>query len=291
MISCDLGSNTIRFVEIECKTKRRVKEFEKIVKSADGLSKSGKISKEAVSRVIKAIEEAKEIFDFSKGVEAVTTEALRVAKNQKEVLDEIFKQTGLKFRVLSGFEEAILTNLAVKNIVDTKSYTLLDIGGGSTEITLVDDEIFSNSFSLGIVTLTEKYGFENIDKGLEIKLSEIKSFFKDKNMPKTCVATAGTPTTIAAFLKGMDYDSYNHEKINKTVLTVDDILKAKKRLLQMAFEERKRWVGVGREDLIISGIEIFVRLLKIFEYNECVVVDDGLREGVALQKCYKKFNY
>ena len=87
MISCDLGSNTIRFVEIDCKTKKRVKEFERIVKTADGLSSSGVVSDEAVERVVSAINDAKDIFDFSKGVVAVTTQAIRVAKNQDEVLN------------------------------------------------------------------------------------------------------------------------------------------------------------------------------------------------------------
>jgi len=129
MIACDLGSNTIRFVQIDCKTKKRVKEYEKIVKTADGLSQSGKISKDAIKRVVDAINEAKEIFDFSKGVEAVTTEALRVAKNQKEVLEEIYTNTGIKFKILTGKEEAFFTNYAVKEQVVTKSYILVDIGG------------------------------------------------------------------------------------------------------------------------------------------------------------------
>ena len=288
MIACDLGSNTIRFVEIDCKTKKRVKEFEKIVKTAEDLNKTGEISQKALKRVLDAIAEAKNIFDFSKGIEAVTTEALRRAKNQKEILDEIFKKTGIRFRVISGKEEAFFTNYAVKDLVDTKSYTLIDIGGGSTEITLVSDEIFSNSFSLGIVTLTEEFGLDGLEEGLELKLKEIKEYFKDKKLPELCVATAGTPTTIAAFLKGMDYDSYNYEKVNKTVLKVSDILQAKEKLIKMPFEERKRWVGVGREDLILSGIEIFLGLLKIFNFKECLVVDDGLREGVAKAKCDKK---
>jgi exopolyphosphatase/guanosine-5'-triphosphate,3'-diphosphate pyrophosphatase len=243
MIGCDLGSNTIRFVEIDCKTKKRVKEFEKIVKTAEGLKKSGFISKEATKRVIEAVLEAKKIFDFSKDFVAVTTEAVRVAKNQKEFLDEVYNKTGVKFKILTGEEEAFFTNFAVKEQVATKSYTLFDIGGGSTEISLVGETIFSNSFSLGIVTLTE----EGLEKKLPIKLFEIKEFFKDKKIPKTCVATAGTPTTIAAFLNGMDYDSYDYKKINKTILTISDIEEAKKRLLGLSYQERKRWVGRYRE--------------------------------------------
>ncbi len=286
MISCDLGSNTIRFVEIECESKKRVQEFEKIVKTADGLKQTGKISKDALARVIKAIKEAGKIFDFSKGVEAVTTEALRVATNQKEVLDEIFLQTGLRFEVLSGEEEAFFTNIAVKNQIDDKSYLLIDIGGGSTEISIVEnDTIISKSFDLGIVTLTQEYGIKNLRKGLEKKILEVKKFFKDKNIPKKCIATAGTPTTIASFLLENDYQNYDYVAVNGMVLTLTDIKNTEKKLLSMDEQERKRWVGVGREDLIISGIEIFLEVLKVLDFRECIVIDDGLREGIALYMC------
>jgi len=168
----------------------------------------------------------------------------------------------------------------------------VDIGGGSTEISIVNgDDIFSKSFDLGIVTLTQMYGLANLQKGLDEKFLEIKNFFKDKKIPQKCIATAGTPTTVAAFLKGLDYKSYDYKRINNTILKIHDIIKAEKKLLSLDFQERKRWVGVGREDLIISGIRILVGVLKLFDFDECTVVDDGLREGIALYKCYEKFNY
>jgi len=287
MISCDLGSNTIRFVEIDCISRKRIGEFERIVKTAEGLNQTGNISEKALKKIINSIKDAQKRFDFSKGVVAVATEALRRAKNKTEILEEIFQQTALKFKILTGEEEAFYTNYAVREQIVTKSYMLLDIGGGSTEISFVGEKVFSNSFSFGIVTLTE----EGLEKNLSSKLDEIKKYFQDKQIPKTCVATAGTPTTIAAFIKGMDYNSYDYTKISKTILTIDDIQQTKKELLKLSFEERKKWVGVGREDLIITGIEIFLGILNLFNFKKCIVIDEGLREGVALYYCDKKFNY
>lgn len=288
MIACDLGSNTIRFVEIDCKTRERIKEFEKIVKTAEILSSKGIISTSAIERIISAINEAKDIFDFSKGIYAVATEAIRKAKNGKNVIEQIFKQTGLKIEIISGDRELFYTNYAVKKICKVDDYILVDIGGGSTEVSFVNkDKIVGKSFELGIVTIVEKYGLENLYKEIDNKSYEIKEFFKNYHIPKNFIATAGTPTTIAAYIKKMDYNNYNYKEINNTILTKKEILRVKEELLKMDTDERVKWVGVGREDLIIAGIDIFLSLLELFDFESCVVVDEGLREGVALYRCDK----
>ncbi len=286
MIACDLGSNTIRFIEIDCKTKKRIKEYEKIVKTAEVLSSQGIISQKAINRIIFAINEAKEIFDFSKGVIAVATEAMRKAKNSKDVIKIIYKKTGLKIEIIDGQEELFYTNYAVKEICQVKDYILIDIGGGSTEVSFVSgNNIIGNSFELGIVTLVEEYGLDRLEEGLNKKIANIQKWFKNYPKPSHLISTAGTPTTIASYLKGMDYNTYDYQKINNTVLTKNDILKVKKELLNLNVKDRIKWVGVGREDLIIAGIEIFLKLLEIFNFDKCIVIDDGLREGVALFHC------
>ena len=286
MIACDLGSNTIRFVEIDCKSKTRVKEYEKIVRTAEGIKSSGVIGDSAKRRVFEALSEASEIFDFSKGVKAVTTEALRVAKNADEFLGEIKRRFGIEFKIIDGKKEAFYTNVAVKNIVDTKSYILVDIGGGSTEVSFVDgEEIVSHSFDLGIVTIVEEYGIKDLKKGISEKISLIKESFKEYQKPSLLVATSGTPTTIASYLLGMDYENYDYKKINGLILSLKEVQKVKNDLIFMSEKERKKWVGVGREDLIVAGIEIFEELIKLFEFKKCVVVDDSLREGVAIFHC------
>jgi len=58
-----------------------------------------------------------------------------------------------------------------------------------------------------------------------------------------------------------------------------------KKLLSLPFEEREIAVGTGRSDLIAAGILIFKQLYAILEFDTCVVIDDGLREGVAIEAC------
>lgn len=164
MIGIDLGSNTIRIVKIDCHTTQKLGEYEKIVRTADKLVQTGKISDEAVERIINAINEAKQKIDFNDEINAVATEAMRRAKNSDEVIKRIKDATGIEFKIITPEEEATLTALAVENClekkcnIEAKSFFLVDIGGGSTELILKHkDTIISQSFPLGIVTFTQKY--------------------------------------------------------------------------------------------------------------------------------------
>jgi len=296
MIGIDLGSNTIRIVKIDCKTYEKLGEYEKIIKTADGLVQTGKISKEAVERIINAINEAKEKIDFNDKIRAVATEALRRAKNKEDVLKEIKQKTGIQFEIIPPEIEASLTASAVevclkKQGINEKNFLLVDIGGGSTEITLKHkDNIIAQSFRLGIVTLTQKYKTpEAIRYAVKKYSKEIKIFidmlFNAHKKPKIFVASSGTPTTIAALKKGLDYFTYDPEKINGTVVNIDDLDIWLERLMKMEMKKREKLVGVGRGDLIISGIYIFKEIFKITKYKECIVCDDGVREGAAIEMC------
>ncbi|OQX74226.1 MAG: hypothetical protein B6D59_03135 [Campylobacteraceae bacterium 4484_4] len=297
MVACDLGSNTFRVVEFDCRKKVRLKEYEKIVRLAEGLSESGKISKAALQRLLKAIEEANGIFDFPRRPHrCVATAAMRLAKNGLQIREEILKKTGLDFEIIDAKEEAELTRLAVQTRLRElgmrdDSCVLLDLGGGSTELTLCEGEIhIDQSLDIGIVTILEEESQNGLRRKIDEYYQPLAQFFNQSlqkigSRPQYFVATAGTPTTIAAFLQGVDYNHYDYKKINGMVITREMLHKALERLLKMGEEERRRWVGVGREDLIIAGVLMLEKIIAICGYEEMIVIDDGLREGVALKAC------
>ncbi len=297
MIACDLGSNTFRVVKIDCQSKKRVAEFEKIVKTADGLQNSGEISKLSINRIIEAIKEAKKAIDFSNDeVYAVATAAFRIASNSKKALTRIKKETGLEVEVISGTHEANLTAIAVSEALkrldlEYQDFILLDLGGGSSELFIQKkDRAFIKSFDIGIVTLTQKYNsFDEMQESINLETKDIEKFiseiYSSFSKPKVFISTAGTATTLASLNKGIDYEHYEHEIINGTILNIEDIDKLFKRLLEFDEKERNRWVGVGRSDLIFSGIAILKSVLKIAGFENMIVIDDGLREGLAISKC------
>lgn len=297
MIAIDLGSNTLRVLEYDCIAGTQISEYEKIVKTADGLAHYGIINNEAIERVIAAIQEAQEQIDFSSSmVRAVTTEAVRRAVNSDEVLSQIKKETGVVFDIISGEEEARLTLLAVKHRLSTlqyasDSFVLIDIGGGSTELIFqYTNETISKSFPLGIVTIAQTHEtLENIERVLPQEMAEMQMFcdhiYKSKGKVTAFVATAGTPTTVAAMKLGQNYETYDASKINGTSLEAGELDIYLKKLLSMPFEEREVAVGTGRSDLIAAGILIYKQLFSLLGFESCVVIDDGLREGVAIEGC------
>ncbi|WP_373028527.1 phosphatase [Sulfurovum sp.] len=297
MIAIDLGSNTLRVLEYDCTTRKQISEYEKTVKTADGLVQYGTINNEAVKRVISAIQEAQEQIDFSSSVvRAVTTEAVRRAANSDEILTQIKKETGVTFEIISGEEEARLTLLSVKHRLTTlqhasDSFVLIDIGGGSTELIFhYANETISKSFPVGIVTIAQTHEtLENIEKVLHKEMADMQIFctqvYENKGKVNTFVATAGTPTTVAAMKLGQNYETYDASKINGTSLEVGELDIYLQKLLSMPFEEREIAVGTGRSDLIAAGILIYKQLFSLLAFESCIVIDDGLREGVALEAC------
>jgi len=297
MIAIDLGSNTLRVTKLDCQSGKFVADFEKIVKTADMLKSTGVIHHEAVDRVIYAIKEAQKKINFLDiEIKAVTTEALRRASNAQEVLSRIKKETGISFEIITGEKEARLTLLAVKHRLAklhyaSNSFVLIDIGGGSTELIFsYPDKVISKSFPIGIVTIAQTYeSLERIGEALPKEMLEMQMFcsevYANHGEVDSFVATAGTPTTVAAMKLGQTYACYNPKKINGTSIIKDELDFYLKKLLAMPFDEREITVGVGRSDLIAAGILIYKQLFDIVEFDSCVVIDDSLREGVALEGC------
>jgi exopolyphosphatase/guanosine-5'-triphosphate,3'-diphosphate pyrophosphatase len=294
MVAIDLGSNTLRVVEYDCTSKTILNSYEKIVKTADELVKTGKISEESVERIINAIKEAQEKINFN-NVKAITTEALRKATNSKEVLNKIKNETGVEFKIIEAEEEAYYTTFATsvclnQHNIQYKNMFLADIGGGSTELILSNKkEVISESFPIGIVTTSQRYkSIEALEYGIRQDTKPFKdfiNFIKQTYRPDIFVASSGTPTTIAALKIGLDYKTYDGEKVNGVELTIKDLDEWMDKLLKMEMKQKEKLVGIGRGDLIVSGIMIFKEIFRLSGFEKCIVCDMGVREGVAFDYC------
>lgn len=299
MIAIDLGSNTLRVLLYDCVKESSIFSYESVVKTADGLVEFGCVSNEAVCRVINAIQTAQMQIDFSEHrVVAVTTEALRQASNREEVLKEIFEVTGVSFEIISGEKEARMTLLAVKRrlerlVYPSANFVLVDIGGASTELIFnYGKKSISKSFPIGIVTIAQSYeDLNDIEDALPHKMIELQKFctqvYATRGISQAFVATAGTPTTVASMKLGYSYAQYDASQVNGTVLSEDELDFYLDKLLSMSFEGREKAVGTGRSELILAGILIYKHIYKILSFKECIIIDDGLREGVALNFCDK----
>lgn len=284
MVAIDLGSNTIRFIEFDGLIWG--KSFEKIVRTAEGLHETHLIANKALDRIIEAIDDAKHIFDFTQPIRAYTTAAMRLAHNSDEAIGLIARSTGIVFEIIDAEKEGLLTLEAVRNRLNVlgsvpASFVLADIGGGSTELSrYTNTEIETVSLDFGIVTLSEA-----AENTLDEKIQSFKHAVRGsiKNQTEPLVLTAGTPTTIAAYVNGMDYTTYDPQKINGYRLRLSDCYRVYDELLRMDEAARTRYVGIGRENLIIAGVLMVTAIYEAMECEEAIIIDDGLREGIALE--------
>ncbi len=299
IVTIDLGSNSFRVLKYDCKNHKIISEYNEVVGMADGLVDSGIISKEAIHRVITAISHSIEVINYNpKNAICVTTAAMRKASNNKEVLAYLKNEVGTEFSIIDGNEEARLTLLAVKYAlkrekINSEKFVLLDIGGGSTEIIVNTNEKYkAYSFDFGIVTMTQKFlNHDDLKNDLENKKLEIKLFLDSLNVnfkDYSFVATAGTPTTIAAIKLGQDFFSYDRNIVNGTIVNLEDMVNCLNIFKNSSKEDIIKLVGRGRVDFIEVGIYIYKMIFEVLGKNESIVLDDGLREGVAINYCETK---
>lgn len=295
IVTIDLGSNSFRVLLYDEINHIIVDEYQEVVGMADGLEKSKIISNEAQIRVKNALNRAIEKLKFNpKDAICVTTAAMRKAKNAKEVLVWFKQECNLNFKIIDGDEEARLTLLAIKYAlkrekINSNKFVLIDIGGGSTELIINNDkDSFAKSFDLGIVTLAQKSSNKNeLLAFLEMKKEEIKEFINSLNLNLKdfqFVATAGTPTTVVAVKLGLNFASYDRKLVNGATLTLEELDSFLKLFKSLNKEEILELVGAGRTDYIESGVYIYRAFYEILNKDISIVFDDGLREGVAINK-------
>ncbi|MDN5053414.1 Ppx/GppA phosphatase family protein [Aliarcobacter butzleri] len=301
IVTIDLGSNSFRVLKYDYKNHKIISEFNEVVGMADGLVETLNISKDAMIRVINAINKASRDLNFDpKNAVCVTTAAMRKALNNKEVLSFFEEKTGAKFSIIDANEEARLTLLAVKYAlkrekINSENFVLLDIGGGSTEIVVNTAQNYeAKSFDFGIVTMTQKsIKKEDLEKDLDDRKIQIKEFLNSLKIDLkdySFVATAGTPTTIAAIKLGQDYFSYDRNIVNGTKVNLNDLEDSLKIFKSHSKDELTKLVGQGRVEFMEVGTYIYKMVFEVLQKDESIVLDDGLREGVAINYALNKVN-
>ncbi|HRO66092.1 MAG TPA: hypothetical protein PL182_00855, partial [Pseudobdellovibrionaceae bacterium] len=177
----DIGSNAIRMIIGEVRDHRLqvIRKIRAPVRLGKDVFQTGGITKHTLDQAEEAFAEFREI-NRAMGIascRAVATSAVREAKNQKEFIEKIFKKTKIKIEVIDGLEEARLIHSAVQREVDLskKRIMLIDVGGGSVEITFSENGLMSatRSFPMGTVRMLQKLHKRNLqENGLKIIVGE-----------------------------------------------------------------------------------------------------------------------
>lgn len=302
--SIDLGTNTVRLLITESNGEGFTPLYsnQAITRLGEGLSKDGVLIESAMERTINTILKfKKEASAYSpSNIWVAATSAVREAKNRSEFIERVRKATGLELEVIPWEEEARRTILGVFSGLegDTNSAIIFDIGGGSTEFVLTENKnpIKSVGTNLGVVHLSEKYikkdpvddgelmSLENViaDKIKDVKYRMHSSL--STHHSSLLIGTAGTITTLAAL--DLNLYPYDPAKVNGYILKLESVRGILERLKAMPLKERRNIPALekGREDLIIPGAVIVIKVMEILGFDEMTVSDYGLREGIILAK-------
>lgn len=292
----DLGSNNVRFAVWEIYGNgyyRMIDELKENVRM--GANTENPYIDEL--KVGQAIETLKRFKKFSESLKigriiVVGTEALRRSPNKDEILERIYNETGFKVIVLSAYEEAYLVYKGVVGSMVVKNSLMMDIGGTSTELVWIKDGemMESTSIPIGTITLTEKYGLENIvspknhslmEEALNKAFSSIP-WLKDKGFERL-ICVGGSARTIGRIDR--------HKKRYPINLTHNyslndlDLNQLYLSLLTKDAHTRSKVDGLhkDRSDIILGALAITSTILKITNLQELRISGKGLREGILYE--------
>jgi len=290
-VACvDMGSNAIRFLaaEFSDESEYEVLAGERVpIRLGHGVYLSGRLEANAMDGAVEALTRFRRKMD-SLGIEhyrAVATSAVRESTNKDAFIARVLDESGLRLEAISGSEEARLVHLAVARRVPlgNRTWLLVDLGGGSVEVSMVDQNgtYWSESHTMGSVRLLEELTEAGAEPGrFRRLLEEYISVLKVPAMPEGSqlagyVATGGNIETLAKLGGFPDELSVSH-------LRVDTLRTIIEQLARLSFRERVDQLGLpeDRADVILPAAMVYERLADLGGADEIQVPHVGIKEGV-----------
>jgi len=300
----DVGTNSVKLLvaDVSGRDVEPVLEESRQTRLGRGFYETRRLQPEAVARTAEAVWEfaeiARERNAFS--VRVIATSAARDAVNPTDLTDSIFRASGLKAEIISGAREAewAFQGVATDLELAKAPLLLLDVGGGSTEFILGRGakKSFAHSFPLGTVRLLEKFPPSDPPSPGEFTACRdwLKGFLHHEVRPQLepalknetgeirLVGTGGTTSILARIEKKLD--RHDREKIERTVLSFEQVVSHRKNLWKLPLAERKEIPGLPklRADVILTGVLIYETVMEEFGFRELRVSTRGLRFAAVM---------
>ncbi|HGZ70026.1 MAG TPA: Ppx/GppA family phosphatase [Nitratifractor sp.] len=289
----DIGSNSARVV-IYHRTSRfgfhLIAQKKAAVRISEGsFDNNGILQENAIERTIEALHTFKSIISDYKARKTiiVATAAVRNAPNRDTFIQRVRKELGLKIKVIDGNKEAFFGAVAATNLLPLKSTAItVDIGGGSTDIALIEDNKVIDTLSIKIGTITIKELFFDKQKPLSKTKEYINSLLEDipeKFQQATeVIAIGGVLRAVAKSI--IMHSNYSYSKIHAFNYQYSDYAEHIASIIDAkdSKELNTLWIKPGRYDTIREGLLIFTMLLKKLGIQSVLTSGVGVREGVFL---------
>jgi exopolyphosphatase/guanosine-5'-triphosphate,3'-diphosphate pyrophosphatase len=283
----DIGSNAIRLLigeVLEINNKVHISKLSLIrlpIRLGSDVFNDGRISPEKEERFIQGMEAFKIIMNIHnvEGYKAYATSAMRTAENGLEVAEKILNKTGIDIRIIDGNEEAdlILSTFHLLGLDDNTPYLYIDVGGGSTEISLLIDgkAKASHSFQIGTVRMLQN----SVKEGEWDDMLSWVDLLKEKYHPQLAIGSGGNINKIIKLCCSDDEIEMNIELMRSLLVEMEKV----------SIQERmERWdLRSDRADVIVHASSIYLNVMDHAGIDTILIPKIGLADGI-LYRLYKE---
>lgn len=324
----DLGTNNCRLLIARPKDEgfRVIDSYSKVVRLGAGLQSTKRLSEKSMDLAVDAIDVCAKKMK-TKNVQrwrCVATQACRAADNCDEFLVRVKKETGISLEIISPRVEARLSVMGCVNLIDIDKDVALvvDIGGGSTELSWVDVRTLREngglirayrppisawaSLPVGVVTLSERVPehddrtkwYEDLKQVVRDTIVEKQAHTRFTNVFKAgkghIIGTSGTITSLAGIHQKLPY--YQRDRVDGSFMKSSDAVEICRHMGSIPYEERAKepCIGEDRAKLLVAGCAITDVLCELWPTELIRVADRGLREGILMglmQRSQKLVNH
>jgi len=280
LAAIDIGSNAVRLLlcqVIETNPKPVFKKIELVrvpIRLGEDAFTEKKVSLNKIERLVKTMKAFKLLIDVfdCEGYMACATSAMRESENGSEVIARVKKEADINIEIIDGHTEAkiIYTNHIAEELSNNFHYLYIDVGGGSTELTLFGDDkiIASRSFNIGTIRLLH-------DKVSKEIWDDMKNWIESNSitgMPLQAIGSGGNINKIYKLAYGKETKPMSAKKIKEIA----------DHIAEFSYEERIIKLGLNedRADVILPAAKIFLTVMKTAGIDKIVVPQTGLSDGL-----------
>ena len=279
----DIGTNAARLLVGEVEHEGGHSFVKKIsytrvpLRLGEEVFEDGKISKKKTEDFVKTIQAFKlisEIFDV-KQLRAVATSAMREATNSQKIIEKILEESGVEIEVISGDVEAelIFSTFFLLDFDKTLPFLVIDVGGGSTEVSVFEsgERIASKSFEIGTIRLLKGKVKNDVWSNIHEWIAE----HVDLNSPHKIFGTGGNINKVHKIVGVGQMEPVSLEKMKD--------LRDKLGSLTLIQREDEYQLKPDRADVILPALDIYIYILDELKSSELIVPKIGLSDGMIYQ--------
>jgi exopolyphosphatase / guanosine-5'-triphosphate,3'-diphosphate pyrophosphatase len=299
LAAIDIGTNSVHMIVVRVRPDFSFEVIDRekeMVRLGSGGLDGRQLTEEGMAAALQALSKFERLAKSHQVDEilAAATSATREAENGGAFLERIERTTGIRPRIITGSEEARLIHLAAVYGVDTpNTAVVVDVGGGSVEVTLgTGDHVkYARSFKIGVIRLTERFVksdplsgrderrlVRHIGEQVDRYIGQVVAAGFDR-----VIGTSGTILSIGTLAISLDRGTVPPETRNLRV-SAKSIRRTRKTVTTLDLAERLKLPGLDprRADLTIAGAVLLDTLLRKLDASEITLCDLALREGLVL---------